>query len=119
MSEELAGPKKSREAIEMLEDWLRKNCKKPMPVYKIKAAWQYLTGHEPRKIVQYLAAIESGCKIKLFSNDGKKYCIWIGEQSETPFMDSVKQEKLRKLAEIIDAKMEEEADRHGKKVRFC
>lgn len=108
MSEELAGPKKSKDAINALEEWLVERCKEPVKITDIEAKWQYITGHEPRKIRQYLKAIETSGHIKLYSNTGEKM---------VALSDSVsKREKKQKLtlAEIIDGRMKEDADFRAK-----
>lgn len=116
VTEELPGPKKSKTSIDLLEDWLKKNCTRPMPVDRIKATWQYLTGHEPRKTSQYLSAIETSGKIELSSNDGETFCTWVGKPSDTPFMDYARQMEAEEakpkltLAQIIDQKMREAAE---------
>lgn len=101
LTKELEGPTKSKASIRRFEEWLKKVCKKPMLLDKIVADYQYLSGHEPRKIKQYLAAIQSySGTISLFSNDAEDYCKWIGEEEPQP--------KLT-LGEIIDNKMKESA----------
>ena len=65
MSDELEGPKRSKSSINQFESWLKDRCKTPVDVKIIETEYQYLTGHEPRKIRQYLYAIKSSGKIRL------------------------------------------------------
>jgi hypothetical protein len=65
-----------------LEDWLKEFCRAQKKVEELESEWQYLTGHEPRKTRQYLKAIESQGKIKLFNNKGEQVCLWVEGQDE-------------------------------------
>lgn len=101
MSEELAGPKKSKEAINMLEEWLIENCKEPMRIADIEANWQYITGHEPRKTRQYLKAIETSGRIKIYSNSGDKMCVLSGFTTTSKEQEQSKH-TTSKLGDIIE-----------------
>jgi len=98
MTEGLLGPKRSKTDIDVLENWLKANCCEKMRVDEILERWQYLTGHEPRKTMQYLKAIARAEKIKLFRNDGLEYCIWAEGHTATS-RESIARPKL---SDIID-----------------
>jgi hypothetical protein len=77
----LSGPKKSKLAINEFESWLPERCRNgPVKVETVEREYQYLSGHEPRKIRQYLRAIETSGKIRLLFNGGAEYCEWIGDR---------------------------------------
>jgi hypothetical protein len=107
-SDRLSGPTRSRAAIKELEEFLKKNCEEAQLVSHILQTFQYETGHEPRKTMQYMEAIQSVGKIRLFKNDGELYVQWVGnkgpehEKSETPFMDAIHKER----GEIIKRNLE-------------
>jgi hypothetical protein len=108
-SDRLLGPTRSRAAIIELEAFLKKNCEEAQRVSHILQTFQYETGHEPRKTMQYMEAIQSVGKIRLFKNDGELYVQWgrnkgsePEEKSETPFMDAIHKER----GEIIKRNLE-------------
>jgi hypothetical protein len=93
MAEGLLGPKRSKTDIDVLENWLEANCKKKArPVAEILEHWQYLTGHEPRKTMQYLKAIARASKIRLFRSDGAEYCVWTEGQSAVNLESNAKRD---------------------------
>jgi hypothetical protein len=105
MSEELLGPIKSRDSIRMFEDWLIEKLRKgSMKIANVEAMYQYVSGHEPRKIRQYLKAIETGGRIKIYSNAGEKMV------ALSDLVPKREKNQRRTLAEIIDARMKKDAD---------
>lgn len=95
-SDRLLGPTRSKTAIKELEEFLKNNCKQPQLVDHILQTFQYETGHEPRKTLQYMEAIESVGKIRLFKNSGELYVQWGGKQE---LEEPEKEESLMEYAE--------------------
>lgn len=129
---ELDGPKRSKSSIDQFESWLKERLRNgPVKIKTLEREYQYLTGHEPRKIRQYLYAIESGGKIQLRFTEGAECCelcssvtkentkrphkpaqpAELDETSETPFTDYVKRkirkEVQQKLREKLTDQLEE------------
>jgi hypothetical protein len=102
MSEELQGPKKSKDSLRKFEGWLLDSLEKgPMSVDEVCERYQYLSGHEPRKIMQYMRSInrESGT-IKLYTSNSGDECVKLNKAH--PEQELSPKEK-------IDAAIEEKA----------
>jgi hypothetical protein len=105
-SDRLSGPTRSRAAIKELEEFVEKNCKTQQSVEHILKTFQYETGHEPRKTMQYMESIEAYTgKIRLFKNNGELYIQWVGEQEPESLAEYA--EKHPKVANLSE---------HGKEV---
>lgn len=107
MSEELLGPGRSKDSIRVFEDWLLENLKEPMRIADVEATYQYISGHEPRKIRQYLKAIATSGRIKIFNNSGEKM-VALSDFAEHK-KEQAKQPKLT-LGQIIDKKIEKQKE---------
>lgn len=121
MSESLRGPTRSRDSIKQLEDWLKVVCKTSKRVSEIEAMWQYLTGHEPRKTRQYLKAIQSQGKLRLFNNEGEQWCVWIQGKHETK-LSKIGQdwfERCRIKDEMMAGPCKDECSVQDKDCRYC
>ena len=119
-SDRLSGPTRSRAAIKELEAFLKKYCKEPQLVDRILRTFQYETGHEPRKTLQYMESIESVGKIRLFKNSGELYVQWIGAREPAESKEELPEESLvehaiRKDVEKAKQKIKEIAE--SKKLR--
>jgi hypothetical protein len=109
---ELDGPRRSKSAIDQFESWLKERCRKgPVDVKTIEREFQYSSGHEPRKIRQYLYAIESAGKIRLQFNGGAQYCELVGDTANE---ETAKKVERRFNVETMSYKlMPEEEDENA------
>lgn len=104
MSEALDGPTKSKSAIDQLEEYIRDNCQAPVKLKEFISRYQYLTGHEPRKIMQYLYAIISGSNhVRIFSNAMEKYIVWDRSYQETTTHPQKRVQGLEEVKQRIES----------------
>jgi len=77
ISDKLSGPTRSRNAIKELEGFLAEHCKTAKKLDEILEVFQYATGHEPRKTMQYISAIKTATgNITIFKNGFVEYIIF-------------------------------------------
>jgi hypothetical protein len=121
MSEGLRGPARSKDSINQLEDWLRLVCKTQKRVQEIDAEWQYLTGHEPRKTTQYLKAIQSQGKLRLFNHEGEQWCVWVEDKLEAKLSKKGQDwfERCKIKDEMLSGPCKDECAAEDRDCRFC